>query len=370
MFKGVDPGEGNDEAQTMVFKAALDTGDLLVFASGENEGGDIILNTSSSLMSDLTPGGQGYFEIVRAVGIVWGLKETTEFNRNETVMGLRTGADVDASAFPSKPSPLDIRTVRFDRYGEHTSNRESNSYRLAGNPIHETIIDAPFEARDSDTGDRFLVCDVVTAVGSNLPSTIDLRPGGKSFSRSGSQTPYTSLNSYFTRVHDGIGGDANDVLVGNELDNNLEGNAGNDLFVGGIGNDTMMGGAGNDYYVFRAGYGADTIDEQGGGGLDILRVEGMYDLDSLHTDVSFQRLGNDLLVRLELNGTADRRGDSILIKNMSDPASRVEALTLLNPASVLTRLSLDSAFNQATSDVQRFRLTGAKDEFGALVTPV
>ncbi|MFK7766308.1 MAG: hypothetical protein AB8B55_03620 [Mariniblastus sp.] len=370
-FQNVAAGDGNDEGQTMIFKAALDSEDLLVFPTGENEGGDIILNTNSPLMSDLSPGKQGYFEILRAVGIVRGLKETTDFNRSETVMGRRTGNDVDSLPFLSTPSAIDIRTVRVDvDNSTQGHDTKATTYRLAGEPFYQTIMDAPYLEYLPESDEQILRRDVVTAEGSNLPTTIDLRPGGRSSSRSGSETPFTFVNSYFTQLHDAIGSDVNDVIVGSSLPNILEGRGGNDLIIGGIGDDMMMGGAGDDYYVFRAGYGADTIDEQGGGGLEVLRVEGMYDLDALHQDVSFQRLGNDLLVRLELNGTQDRLGDRILIKNMNDPASRVEALTLLNTSSVLTRLSLDSAFKQATSEVTRFRLTGAKDQYGALVTPI
>jgi VCBS repeat-containing protein len=54
----------------------------------------------------------------------------------------------------------------------------------------------------------------------------------------------------------------------------LEGGAGNDLFDGGPGKDFMTGMPGNDIYVYRLGYGEDTIDEHpedDGFGLDTVR---------------------------------------------------------------------------------------------------
>lgn len=92
----------------MVFKAALASDDLWVFAPGENEGGDIVLNTNSSLMMDLTPGRQGYFEIVRAIGTVLGLSTTAELGRDQTVLGARVGVDLDSLPFASAPLPMDI----------------------------------------------------------------------------------------------------------------------------------------------------------------------------------------------------------------------------------------------------------------------
>ena len=90
----------------------------------------------------------------------------------------------------------------------------------------------------------------------------------------------------------------------------------------------------------------------------------------LSEDISFERLGNDLLIRLEMDGLADRGGDSIQIKNFSSPESRVEALTLLNPSGPVTRIDLPSLFSQLSSPSQRFRVTAQRGDFGQLVTPV
>ncbi len=49
------------------------------------------------------------------------------------------------------------------------------------------------------------------------------------------------------------GGDGNDVLIGNHLDNELSGNGGNDRLNGAGGNDTLNGGEGNDTMLGGAG---------------------------------------------------------------------------------------------------------------------
>lgn len=62
------------------------------------------------------------------------------------------------------------------------------------------------------------------------------------------------------------GGDGNDVLIGNHLDNELSGNGGNDRLNGAGGNDTLNGGEGND--TILGGTGQDSL--LGGNGRDIL----------------------------------------------------------------------------------------------------
>ena len=64
------------------------------------------------------------------------------------------------------------------------------------------------------------------------------------------------------------GNNLNNEIIGNAGDDKLTGNAGNDTLEGGIGSDTMTGGIGNDVYVV---FGADTITEAAGGGIDEIR---------------------------------------------------------------------------------------------------
>jgi serralysin len=63
----------------------------------------------------------------------------------------------------------------------------------------------------------------------------------------------------YSSIENLTGGAGNDILTGDGAGNVLTGNAGNDTLTGGAGADTLNGGAGNDIFVFRAGFGNDTI---------------------------------------------------------------------------------------------------------------
>jgi Ca2+-binding RTX toxin-like protein len=78
-------------------------------------------------------------------------------------------------------------------------------------------------------------------------------------------------------IENALGGNGNDTLTGNSVNNGLDGGngndtligaGGNDVLVGGVGADTMFGGVGNDlYYVDNAG---DIVNETGGNGVDMV----------------------------------------------------------------------------------------------------
>jgi hypothetical protein len=70
-----------------------------------------------------------------------------------------------------------------------------------------------------------------------------------------------------------FGRGGNDRLLGGRGDDILSGGNGNDFIVGDKGNDEMTGGAGADTFLFRAGYGHDTVmDFKAGGDLDVIEV--------------------------------------------------------------------------------------------------
>ncbi len=67
-----------------------------------------------------------------------------------------------------------------------------------------------------------------------------------------------------------VGSSGNDFLYGDNGDDRLTGNDGNDVLDGGEGNDFLYGGFGNDTYIFKKGYGTDTIgDGQGANTIEI-----------------------------------------------------------------------------------------------------
>jgi Ca2+-binding RTX toxin-like protein len=174
-----------------------------------------------------------------------------------------------------------------------------------------------------------------------------------------------------------VGGSANDGITGNHRSNILVGGAGNDVIKGGPGNDQLYGDnengtavAGDDYYIIGVASGNDIIDETSGGGTDVIRWEGMYDYDSIEQDFTFRRFGNDLLVRLELNGQRNNNGEQVRIRNMGTENSRIEAPALLNTNGFVDRISLQSVWDQASESRQRFGIVAGNDSFGSLVAPV
>ena len=74
-------------------------------------------------------------------------------------------------------------------------------------------------------------------------------------------------------VLNGAGG--NDVLEGGVGADVMNGGAGNDVIDGGAGNDTLTGGSGADTFVFRPGFGNDSItdfDANPNGGQDLIDI--------------------------------------------------------------------------------------------------
>ncbi|WP_117194428.1 calcium-binding protein [Rhizobium terrae] len=69
------------------------------------------------------------------------------------------------------------------------------------------------------------------------------------------------------------GGTGNDRLLGGEGDDILSGGEGSDILVGDKGRDELTGGAGADRFLFRAGFGRDTVtDFKANGALDVIDV--------------------------------------------------------------------------------------------------
>ena len=61
-----------------------------------------------------------------------------------------------------------------------------------------------------------------------------------------------------------VGSGGNDILSGGAGDERITGSEGGDTLDGGTGNDYLNGGEGNDTYIFRKGYGVDTIGDAAG----------------------------------------------------------------------------------------------------------
>ena len=86
------------------------------------------------------------------------------------------------------------------------------------------------------------------------------------------------------------GDDGNNILTGSSAD---------DTLVGGLGQDTLHGGDGSDSYVFSAGDGQDTIDDNGEASIDALVIHGY-----VPADVTYTASGDALIV--DFAGSSDQ----------------------------------------------------------------
>ncbi len=95
------------------------------------------------------------------------------------------------------------------------------------------------------------------------------------------------------------GWSSNDILIGGAGDDTLNGGAGFDTLIGGTGNDTLSGGDfEKDTYIFQAGYGQDTIKDQGYN--DVYYKADRNDVtfeDINASETTFNRVGNTLVVQ-------------------------------------------------------------------------
>lgn len=117
-------------------------------------------------------------------------------------------------------------------------------------------------------------------------------------------------------IENATGGNAADLLIGNELDNtilggdgedtliggagadDLEGEAGDDWIDGGAGDDTLRGGEGQDIFVFSDGYGTDTITAfEDGDFIDLRQLTGFDDFDDLKANYMTEQ-GGDVVITI------------------------------------------------------------------------
>lgn len=355
-YEEVAPGAQNDAAEIMLFRSNINQ-HVLALPPGPGTGGDVILNSGSSVLGDLAEGGQGFYEILRGLGITLGLKELTHVDRRTSIMGLRD-LTVDAyQPFPSTPLPIDIRAL--NTYWRRPANLQDSIYRLTEEPVYRSIVD--------EGG-----IDTISAADAHLRATIDLRIGSQSFLGSLNYRPTTFLNGNFTFIEHAEGSPFGDWLSGNHQANHIYGGSGHDTLIGRQGNDMLFGGSQNDNYVFRPGDGWDAVDEQNGNGRDRITISGMHNVNQLMDDFTFQRNGDDLVIRLELDAADDLLNDRITVRNMAQASSRVESLTIRSMTQFIAQASLVNLFAQLADDGQRhrFRLAAGHDQFGQLVTPV
>ncbi len=188
------------------------------------------------------------------------LESESEDNTDWTMMSYTDGDSTYSANF----APLDIAALHYI-YGVAADVNDGDSTYLFDDSQGVFVYDGQG-------------VDVIDASSAQSAATIYLTEGDWSFIGEKSDL-ITSANqltiNFNTKIEGAIGGDFNDTLSGNLLDNNLQGGEGNDLLkgeagddeiLGGEGNDEIWGGEGNDY--LEGEVGDDVID--GGDGDDAI----------------------------------------------------------------------------------------------------
>jgi RTX calcium-binding nonapeptide repeat (4 copies)/Bacterial protein of unknown function (DUF839) len=93
-----------------------------------------------------------------------------------------------------------------------------------------------------------------------------------------------------------VGGSGNDALLGGDGNDRLEGGAGNDLLIGGAGNDTLTGGQGSDSFLFRTGFGKDTITDFSS--QDRLDLNGLGFASAAAVKAAMVQTGHDVVLKV------------------------------------------------------------------------
>ena len=169
------------------------------------------------------------------------LENESEENTDWTMMSYTDGDSVYSANF----SPFDIAALQYI-YGVAAEANADDSTYLFNDSQGVFVYDGQGE-------------DVIDASSAQSEATIYLTEGDWSFigEKSDLITGANQLTINFnTEIEGAIGGDFNDTLTGNLLDNNLQGGGGNDSLKGLGGNDSIVGDLGDDY--IDGGEGQDT----------------------------------------------------------------------------------------------------------------
>ena len=223
--------------------------------------GDVFFDNYSPEYQYLQPGGYGLMAMIHEVGHALGLKHPFDTDEN----GVATFASLGIGAYdnrsytvmsytqssqfatvsqgnPSTPMLLDIAAIQYI-YGANMSFHTGDDTYALANGVVSTIWDAGG-------------VDTISAAVFGFGTTINLNAG--SIMTTPGTTTITAI-AYNVIIENAVGSSGNDIIIGNDVDNNID---------GGAGNDTMSGGNGNDTYVVNNIF--DVVIETLSAGIDLI----------------------------------------------------------------------------------------------------
>lgn len=124
-----------------------------------------------------------------------------------------------------------------------------------------------------------------------------------------------------------IGNNEDNTLHGRGGDDSLDGGSGNDNLFGGEGDDTLTGGAGQDDFLFKAGWGHDTI---------------TYDFNEWQDDIYFQNIAGVENIT-EAMGFARNDGADVVFDFDADTL-RIQGITIAELNTVISGVNNDVIF--------------------------
>lgn len=240
---------------------------------GETDGGEGYFNWEAlggEDFEDLKPGSLGFLVLVHEIGHGLGLAHphddaggsnlypglyadisseesmgTDNLNQGVwTSMSYNKG--LDGFGIQGSPMAFDIAAIQH-LYGSNPNHAEGDdTYTLPSDNNLDTYYQSIWDTDGVDT---------ITAPSSSKDATIDLRPASLDGSNAGG---YVSSLYYvdggFTiakgvKIENAVGSKGDDVITGNDFNNNLDGGSGDDRLIGGNRNDTLLGGSGDDVLV-------------------------------------------------------------------------------------------------------------------------
>lgn len=334
------------------------------------ERGDVWFDTEEFPETSLEVGSGSFFRqaafqgtlLSMSVGLNASLSIFNNFGYNTIYTNRNGGINDPTPAYDERPNTLQLYDAIAvqGQYGANTTfNTDNNHYFFSDRDPDTLAVDVNLETLWDAGGIDTINYQARTATQLGVfNDTIDLRQGQFS-SVNGNERALRI--AYGTIIENARGGDGNDSITGNETANRLFGNGGNDTIIGGGGNDALIGGNGDDTYHWSLGDGRDLITERstdGSGGNDLLIVsDPSNSLNSLEDDLTFRRLGNDL--RIDLTFDQGPGQGTVMIRNFANAAERVELLRLVDISgnSIGNDISLNSIFENATANAQRFQVT-------------